>query len=83
MVARETSLWAQRLTIGPAKLFSGALYFFQYGWSLQKRKHIMCLWLVGSRGLDTAWDAARAEVQSEWAKAELNGPTVQQLAWVS
>lgn len=29
------------------------------------------------------WDAARAEVQSGWAKAELNGSTVQQLAWVS
>lgn len=43
----------------------------------------MCLWPVGSRGLDTAWDAARAEVQNGWAEAELNEPTVQQLAWVS
>lgn len=42
----------------------------------------MCLWRVESRGLDTAQEAARAEGQRGWVKAGLNGPTVQQLAWV-
>lgn len=41
---------------------------------------------AGSRvergGLVIAKDAKRADIQSGWVKAELNGPTVQQLAWV-
>lgn len=36
----------------------------------------------GGGGLDRAWDATRAEVQSGWARAGLNGPLVQQLGWV-
>lgn len=42
----------------------------------------MCRQRGGKGGLDIAQDAARAEIQSGWVKAELNGPTVQQLAWV-
>lgn len=42
----------------------------------------MRLWRVGVGGLDVAWDAARAEVQSGRARVGLNGPIVQPSAWV-